>query len=230
MDSMIEAAKKLYSVYGNHLNFEVFLNKTDLLNDDQCAEVLENAYIAVEDLQSDERYSDMQIPISPTTVFDHSIFDSTSKTLQKLIIEQPQLEKLLNLIISNGSVHGCADKAYIFDVRTRLYIATDSINNSELTMLDICSGMIEMVDGIYRANQYDYSRGDEEEEVASVFDENTESWVTMNNNILTCLIGITPSLALVCVLRDEVQKFIGPFKHNLLIFRNSIQEMLEMKH
>ena len=41
MDSMIEAAKKLYSVYGNHLNFEVFLNKTDLLNDDQCAGTFE---------------------------------------------------------------------------------------------------------------------------------------------------------------------------------------------
>ena len=60
-------------------------------------DVIENAYFRVEDLQADLEY--MQIPISPTTAFDHSIFDSTSKTLQKLIIEQPQMEKLLNLII-----------------------------------------------------------------------------------------------------------------------------------
>ena len=41
-----------------------------------------------------------------------------------------------------------------------------------------------------------YFNRDEGEDVVSVFDENTESWVTMNNNILACLIGITPSLAL----------------------------------
>jgi len=28
------------------------------------------------------------------------------------------------------------------------------------------------------------------------FDENTESWVTMSNNHLTCLFGVTPTLAL----------------------------------
>ena len=55
-------------------------------------------------------------------------------------------------------MQGCADKAYIFDVRTKLYVATDSMQASEMTVLEICSGMIEMVDGIYRANQYDYNR------------------------------------------------------------------------
>ena len=47
------------------------------------------------------------------------------------------------------------DRAYLFDVRTKLYIAMDNINSSEQTMLDVCSGMIEMVDGI--AN-YDENR------------------------------------------------------------------------
>ena len=30
----------------------------------------------------------------------------------------------------------------------------------------------------------------------NTFDENTESWVTMSNNHLTCLFGVTPTLAL----------------------------------
>ena len=34
------------------------------------------------------------------------------------------------------------------------------------------------------------------EEIMNSFDENTESWVTMSNNHLTCLFGVTPTLAL----------------------------------
>lgn len=40
------------------------------------------------------------------------------------------------------------EKAYLFDVRTKLYIATDSVQPNELTMYEICKGMVEMVDGI----------------------------------------------------------------------------------
>ena len=50
---------------------------------------------------------------------------------------------------------GLVEKAYLFDVRTKLYIATDNIKTSEATMYEICSGMIEMVDGI--SNVYGYA-------------------------------------------------------------------------
>lgn len=48
------------------------------------------------------------------------------------------------------------EKAYLFDVQTKLYIATDSVQPNELTMYEICSGMIEMVDGI--SNGYEGNR------------------------------------------------------------------------
>ena len=51
---------------------------------------------------------------------------------------------------------GLVEKAYLFDVRTKLYIATDNIKPSDLTMYEICSGMIEMVDGI--SNVYEGNR------------------------------------------------------------------------
>ena len=101
------------------------------------------------------------------------------------------------------------DRAYLFDVRTKLYIAMDNINSSEQTMLDVCSGMIEMVDGIanYDENRWGFSQlrqlalkrnyfREDGEEIMNTFDENTESWVTMSNNHLTCLFGVTPTLAL----------------------------------
>ena len=73
------------------------------------------------------------------------------------------------------------------------------------------------------------------------FDENTESWVTMSNNHLTCLFGVTPTLALgmtnlyescslliisVTQIRDDVEKNRGPFKHNVMQVRQAVREML----
>jgi hypothetical protein len=49
-------------------------------------------------------------------------------------------------------------KAYLMDVRTKLFIATDSspAENTQLSIYEICSGMIEMVDGI--SNVYEGAR------------------------------------------------------------------------
>ena len=40
------------------------------------------------------------------------------------------------------------------------------------------------------------------DEEIPVFDENQETWMTMSNQIVICLYGVTPSLALVCVMRE----------------------------
>ena len=56
--------------------------------------------------------------------------------------------------LSNANVA----KAYLMDVRTKLFIATDSspAENTQLSIYEICSGMIEMVDGI--SNVYEGAR------------------------------------------------------------------------
>ena len=60
-------------------------------------------------------------------------------------------------LFSNANVA----KAYLMDVRTKLFIATDSspAENTQLSIYEICSGMIEMVDGIsnvYEGARYEY--------------------------------------------------------------------------
>ena len=51
------------------------------------------------------------------------------------------------------------------------------------------------IKGVTFENQNNLFREDGEE-IMNSFDENTESWVTMSNNHLTCLFGVTPTLAL----------------------------------
>ena len=57
-----------------------------------------------------------------TSIYDHSIFPAFSKVLQKLIPQLLTLEYLLNIFISNSGI----EKAFLFDVVSKIYIATNS--------------------------------------------------------------------------------------------------------
>jgi len=154
LDRMSSSVARLHE-YNSKVIFDIFIHKIDRLNDDRNNEILEQTYTHIETRRSlEDDDIDYGIQVHATTAFspdDRSLWEATSKVLQRCMKETRQLENLLNLMVNKALV----DRAYLFDVRTKLYIAMDNINSSEQTMLDVCSGMIEMVDGI--AN-YDENR------------------------------------------------------------------------
>jgi len=205
-------------------SFEIFLHKTDNLQDEEQNSIADELSNVVDTYKAeygnkldDFNFSNWHF----TSCMDQTIFDATSKVIQKLIPEQAQLENLLNLMINKAMV----EKAYLFDVRTKLYIATDSVY-SELTMYEICSGMIEMANGIADRTANVCGENLINDEEIPVFDENQETWMTMSNQIVICLYGVTPSLALVCVMREGAQKNRGRTTFNMNLFRKSIRETL----
>ncbi|KAB0364519.1 hypothetical protein FD754_008675 [Muntiacus muntjak] len=82
------------------MNFEVFIHKVDGLDIHQRA--------------NDD--------IADAGIYDHSIFVAFSKVLQKFFPQLLTLENLLNIFISNSGI----EKAFLFDVVSKIYIATDS--------------------------------------------------------------------------------------------------------
>ena len=71
-----------------------------------------------------------------TSIYDHSIFEAFSKVVQKLIPQLPTLENLLNVFISNSQI----EKAFLFDVISKIYVATVNMQSYEL-----CFDMIDVV-------------------------------------------------------------------------------------
>eukprot|EP00970_Alexandrium_tamarense_P004525 scaffold759_cov290-Alexandrium_tamarense.AAC.61 len=70
-----------------------------------------------------------------------------SRVVQRLIPELPTLEHLLNVLVSTCSM----EKAYLFDVASKLYISTDS-SPVDMQSVELCSDMIDVVldvSGIY---------------------------------------------------------------------------------
>nr|AAS21348.1 ENSANGG00000019048-like protein [Oikopleura dioica] len=241
---------ELLKNYNKNLTFDIFMHKSDGLNEEELNAIHDDTLSYIENI------NDVGIQISTTSAMDQTIFDAMSKVIQKRIPEQAQLEKWLNLMINNANVA----KAYLMDVRTKLFIATDSspAENTQLSIYEICSGMIEM--GRHRTNQkgdlvvvgscfegnirpnsvwqtrhYEATLEiggrcrpyDSDEDIMPAFDENHESWVTMKEEIVLCLYGITSNLALVCVVREDALNQRGIMMYNLNLFRQTIRKTLE---
>ena len=75
-----------------------------------------------------------------TSIYDHSIFEAFSKVVQKLIPQLPTLENLLNGFISNSQI----EKAFLFDVISKIYVATDS-SPVDMQSYELCCDMIDVV-------------------------------------------------------------------------------------
>ena len=74
-----------------------------------------------------------------TTVVSYNGLDF-SKVVQKLIPQLPTLENMLNIFVSNSN----AEKAFLFDVVSKIYIATDS-SPVDMQSYELCCDMIDLI-------------------------------------------------------------------------------------
>ena len=136
---------------------EVFINKVDgelFLSDEAKYDCRRDIMSQVSEELSDPQSYPLalieNLPISYylTSIYDHSIFEAFSKVCQKLIPPLPTLESLLNILSSSCSL----EKAFLFDVVSKLYIATDTLSPVDVSSYELCSDMIDVVldvSGIY---------------------------------------------------------------------------------
>uniref|UniRef100_A0A7S4SLD7 GTP-binding protein n=2 Tax=Ditylum brightwellii TaxID=49249 RepID=A0A7S4SLD7_9STRA len=135
-----------------HIVIEVFINKVDgelFLSDEAKYECRRDMMQQVSDELADAGVMPDAVPISYhlTSIYDHSVFEAFSRVVQKLIPQLPTLENLLNVLVSTCSM----EKAYLFDVASKLYISTDS-SPVDMQSVELCSDMIDVVldvSGIY---------------------------------------------------------------------------------
>ncbi|XP_017813592.1 ras-related GTP-binding protein D isoform X3 [Papio anubis] len=132
------------------INFEVFIHKVDGLSDDHKIETQRDIHQRANDDLADAGLEKIHLSFYLTSIYDHSIFEAFSKVVQKLIPQLPTLENLLNIFISNSGI----EKAFLFDVVSKIYIATDS-TPVDMQTYELCCDMIDVVidiSCIYGAN------------------------------------------------------------------------------
>ncbi|KAI1797011.1 Gtr1/RagA G protein conserved region-domain-containing protein [Ganoderma leucocontextum] len=114
------------TAYQDHpnMNLEVFVHKADVLTEEYKIENFRHIQARVlSDLSYiNPEYETIPINFQLTSIYDHSLHDAFSRVLHKLIDSLPYLEDLLNVFCANSQ----ATKAFLFDTKSRLYVATDA--------------------------------------------------------------------------------------------------------
>jgi Ras-related GTP-binding protein C/D len=151
LQSFTTAVTRAVTVNPN-IAVEVFINKVDgelFLSDESKYDCRRDIMTQVSDELTDAGVSpdSMHIRYHLTSIYDHSVYEALSRVVQRLIPQLPTLENLLNVLVSTCSM----EKAYLFDVVSKLYVSTDS-GPVDMQSVELCSDMIDVVldvSGIY---------------------------------------------------------------------------------
>jgi len=224
-DDYLEALGKLNTTVTNayqvnpKIKFEVFIHKVDGLSDDTKMETQRDIHQrATDDLAEAGLEQKIQLSFYLTSMYDHSIFEAFSKVVQKLIPQLPTLENLLNIFISNSGI----EKAFLFDVVSKIYVATDS-SPVDMQSYELCCDMIDVAIDVSCI----YGLGDEGE--TDAFDEGSSSIIRLDNSTILYLREVNKVLALVCILREDNFGHQGLIDYNFSCFRNAISRVFEVR-
>ncbi|TRY84637.1 hypothetical protein DNTS_001361 [Danionella cerebrum] len=222
-DDYVEALSRLHLTVSRayrvnpEINFEVFIHKVDGLSDDHKIETQRDIHQRANDDLADASLEKLHLSFYLTSIYDHSIFEAFSKVVQKLIPQLPTLENLLNIFISNSGI----EKAFLFDVVSKIYIATDS-SPVDMQSYELCCDMIDVVIDV------SCIYGLKEDGSGSAYDKESMAIIKLNNTTVLYLKEVTKFLALVCILREESFERKGLIDYNFHCFRKAIHEVFEV--
>ncbi|XP_013789408.1 ras-related GTP-binding protein D-like [Limulus polyphemus] len=220
----MEALNKLHMTVSRaykvntEIRFEVFIHKVDGLSDDHKIETQRDINQRASDDLLDSGIDNVHLSFYLTSIYDHSIFEALSKVVQKLIPQLPTLENLLNIFISNSGI----EKAFLFDIVSKIYIATDS-SPIDMQSYELCCDMIDVVIDISCI----YGLPEETDE--TTFDELSCSTIKLNNSTVLYLREINKFLALVCILREENFYRQGLIDYNFHCLRQATQDAFQVQ-
>lgn len=237
-DEYLEALTRLHQTieaiqrHNTAINIEVFIHKVDGLSDDFKLDTQRDIVQRTTDELADMGLDGVHIDYHLTSIYDHSIFEAFSKVIQKLLPELGTLENLLNGLVSNCRI----EKAFLFDVLSKIYVATDS-SPVDVQSYEICSDYIDVV--LDMTEIYGYDRGESEvntvEETKSSVGS-SEDWslpdqssvMKLQNGMVLFLREINKFLALICIMRKESFEKRGLIDYNVQVFQQALEKVFEL--
>lgn len=234
-DEYYEALQKLHEtiVKAHSINpsihLEIFIHKVDGLSYEYKSDLLRDIQQRVQDDLMDSGLENIELSFSLTSIFDHSIHEAFSKVIQKLIPQLGALENLLNIFCSNSGV----EKAFLFDIQSKIYIATDS-SPVDAYSYEICSDYIDVildVVSIYGSTDVNDSSSNpsqnNEDSSSAEFGTSSANMLLANGTAIY-MRDLNGLLALVCILRSEAIQNVGLREYNVQCLQKAIYKALRL--
>uniref|UniRef100_A0A914ZFK7 Uncharacterized protein n=1 Tax=Parascaris univalens TaxID=6257 RepID=A0A914ZFK7_PARUN len=215
---MCEYFKRAYAINAN-IKFEVFIHKVDGLNEEIKLETQRDIFQRVQDDMTDENLDQLHITYHLTSIYDHSIFEAFSKVVQKLIKQLSTLERLLDIFNQGSNV----EKAFLFDVASKIYVATDSAP-VDMATYELCCDMIDVtidISAIYGCK--------DDSAVGAAFDSQSQAVIHLRTDQVLFLRQVNIFLALVCIIRSENFEKQGLVDYNFQCFKDAVERVFQVR-
>lgn len=251
LDHFVRVVSVAYAINPD-ISCQVFIHKTDGLSDDQKVttqrEIMSQVQVLLEPEGDDEKAHPGLSQCHPsfllTSIYDHTILEAFSKVVQTLIPQVGLISSLLDLLISSCRI----EKAFLFDVNSKIYIATDS-SPVDMQSYELCSAMIDVViqtSEIYgreipagAAALSTVQTGTDSGAIAGepgpaalpadgsgagAYDEKSFSVIKLSNGLVLCLREVDRYVGLVVMLREENFDKLGLLEYNFGVFKTALEK------
>lgn len=203
--------------------FEVFLHKVDLFTEDQRVECQRDVQSHLADEMQTACLGQVKINFHLTSIYDHSVFEAFSKVAQQLVPQLPSLEKLLDILVT-----GCRiEKAFLFDVVSKIYLATDS-SPVDMQSYELCADMIDVITDVSSIYGGEEAAEAAPPPAAPGATSSSNCIISLNNGTVLILREVNRSLALVCILKSHARAQQGILEYNFCCFRDSLSQLFQL--
>lgn len=210
------------------INIEVLIHKVDGLSEDYRMDAQQDIMQRTGDELLDLGLEGVLVSFYLTSIFDHSVYEAFSRIVQRLIPELPSLEHMLDNLVQHSSI----DKVFLFDVNSKIYVATDSLP-VDIQTYEVCAEFIDItidLDDLYIENDQNNNKSgvkgaDGNKELRSVSHLSSGSTLYLKQMIR--------GLALVALIRNEgfndtaadSEKSLTIIEYNVDLFKQALIKM-----
>lgn len=126
--------------YNPEIRIEVLLHKIDTIEEDYRAEMTANIYNITTDYLFEGGMENLNnVKYYNTSIYDQSVYELLSKILSQFVPGSSIIERLINGFVEHSSI----EKAFLCDIKTKLYFVTDSLP-FDLKVYEVCADFIDL--------------------------------------------------------------------------------------
>ncbi|GME85996.1 unnamed protein product [Ambrosiozyma monospora] len=235
IENLLHIINYVYALNKN-INVEVLIHKMDGSSEDFKMDTQRDIRSRITTELANYGSEEILVNFHVTSIFDHTIYEAFSKIVQRLIIEYGALENICDMLMEATSL----DKVYLFDINSKIYIATDSSANS-LQTYEACAEFIDVntdLIGLYEeddnetedVNGYEPTKGGEDTgENSALALRTTRCFSELQNGTALVYYKAIRGLGLVAIVRTngDFQTCKPVIDHNLLMFKRALERIWE---
>lgn len=204
------------------INIEVLIHKVDGLSEDFKIDAQRDIMQRTGEELLELGLDGVQVSFYLTSIFDHSIYEAFSRIVQKLIPELSFLENMLDNLIQHSKI----EKAFLFDINSKIYVSTDS-SPVDIQMYEVCAEFVDVtIDlfDLYKSSQ----QVDRNGKVIQARPRELKNVSQLGNGVILYLRQMIRGLALVAVVRpngSDMESCLTVADYNVDIFKKGLEEI-----